>query len=60
MYAATGHGSDPEALTRLLLHARRVLANHSSLSLDYPAGEMVDAIRASGFQARRTLLWMRA
>ena len=60
MYAATGPNSEPEALTRLLIHARRVLSNHSSLSLDYPAGEMVDAIRAAGFQVRRTLLWMRA
>jgi ribosomal protein S18 acetylase RimI-like enzyme len=60
LYAAAGTDSSPEALTRLLLHARRVLSNHSSLSLDYPAGEMVEAIRASGFQARRTLLWMRA
>src|SRR5574341_603367 len=53
-------GSEAEALKQLLIHARRVLSNHSSLSLDYPAGEMVDAIRAAGFQARRTLLWMRA
>ena len=60
MYAATGANSEPEALTRLLIHARRVMSNHSSLSLDYPAGEMADAIRAAGFQVRRTLLWMRA
>lgn len=49
-----------EALTRLLIHARRALASHSSLSLDYPAGEMTEAIRAAGFRPRRTLLWMRA
>jgi ribosomal protein S18 acetylase RimI-like enzyme len=49
-----------EALTRLLVHARRALSNHSSLSLDFPAGEMTDAIRAAGFKPRRTLLWMRA
>lgn len=60
VYAATGEGSDGEALTRLLIHARRVLSNHSSLSLDYPAGEMTEAIRAAGFKVRRTLLWMRA
>jgi ribosomal protein S18 acetylase RimI-like enzyme len=60
LYAAIGTDSSPEALTRLLIHVRRVLSNHSSLSLDYPAGEMVDAIRAAGFQPRRTLLWMRA
>lgn len=60
MYAATGRDSEPEALTQLLMHARRVLSNQSSLSLDYPAEEMVDAIRAGGFKPRRTLLWMRA
>ena len=60
VYAATGEGSDGEALTRLLIHARRALSNHSSFSLDYPAGEMTEAIRAAGFKVRRTLLWMRA
>ena len=60
LYAATGEGSGGEALTQLLIHARRALANHSSLSLDYPAGEMTEAIQAGGFRIRRTLLWMRA
>lgn len=60
MYAATAPDSEPEALTQLLTHARRLLTNHSSLSLDYPAGEAADAIRAGGFKPRRTLLWMRA
>jgi ribosomal protein S18 acetylase RimI-like enzyme len=60
LYAAAGEASESEALTRLLIHARHVLSNHSSLSLDYPAGEMTDAIRAAGFKVRRTLLWMHA
>lgn len=60
LYAATGEASDGAALTQLLLYARRRLANQSSLTLDYPAGEMMDAIRAAGFKVRRTLLWMRA
>lgn len=65
MYAATAPAlggdevSEPEALVQLLIHARRILSNHTSLSLDYPADEMVDAIRAGGFKPRRTLLWMR-
>ena len=50
LYAATGIGVDPEALTQLLIHARRALANHSKLSLDYPGGDMVEAISAAGFQ----------
>ncbi len=60
LYAATGQGSNGEALTQLLLHARGALSHQSSLSLDYPAGEMTDAIRAAGFHPRRTLVWMRA
>jgi ribosomal protein S18 acetylase RimI-like enzyme len=60
LYAATPPASDGEALKQLLLHARRTLANHSSLSLDFPAGEMTEAIQAAGFRIRRTLLWMRA
>jgi len=59
LYAATATGAGPEALTQLLIRARRALANHSTLSLDYPGGEMTDAISAAGFMARRTLLWMR-
>jgi hypothetical protein len=49
-----------EALTRLLIQAQRALSHYSTLSLDFPAGEMTDAIRAAGFSPRRTLLWMRA
>ncbi len=60
IYSAIGIGSDPEALTQLLIHARRALLNHSRLSLDYPAGEMTDAIVAAGFRPLRTLIWMRA
>ncbi|MBK9924921.1 MAG: GNAT family N-acetyltransferase [Anaerolineales bacterium] len=60
LMAATGERSDPEALTHLLIHARRVLANQSSLSLEHPANEMRDAFVEAGFKERRTLLWMRA
>jgi len=48
-----------EALTSLLIHARRTITYPPSLTLDFPADEMSDAIRAAGFQPRRTLLWMR-
>lgn len=59
LYAATGPRSDPEALTLLLIQARRSIAYYSQLTLDYPTGEMTDAIHAAGFKLRRTLLWMR-
>ncbi len=49
-----------EALASLLTQARRMPAYHSRLTLEYPAGEMAEAIRAAGFKPLRTLLWMRA
>ena len=64
LIAATPPQSDvetsTEALTQLLIHARRALARRASLSLDYPGGEMRDAFTAAGFTERRTWLWMRA
>ena len=62
IYAAADNREEAAApaLTRLLLHARRVLSNHATLSLEYPAGEMVEAISAAGFKPRRTLIWMKA
>ncbi|HET9910362.1 MAG TPA: GNAT family N-acetyltransferase, partial [Anaerolineales bacterium] len=49
-----------EALTILLNHARRMATYHPQLTLEYPAGELTEAIEAAGFKPRRTLLWMRA
>jgi ribosomal protein S18 acetylase RimI-like enzyme len=58
LWLASGPGSSPEALTDLLLHARRTVTGHPRLTLDYPAGEADAAIRAAGFAAQRTLIWM--
>jgi len=60
LYAATGTGSEPEALTALLIQARRMATYHAQLTLEYPADEMAEAIRTAGFKPRRTLVWMRA
>jgi len=60
LFAATGENSNSEAITELLIHARRALASYSKLSLDFPVGEMTDAISAAGFKPRRTLIWMKA
>jgi len=60
IYVAAGPESEPEAMTQLLIHARRALSQYVTLSLEYPAGEMDDAIIAAGFRPRRTLIWMRA
>ena len=51
---------DAQALISLLRQARRELSNQSNISLDYPAGEKIEAIEAAGFTPRRTLIWMRA
>ncbi len=65
LYAATGIAQSEveaptDALTQLLIHVRRALSNRTKLTLDYPAGEMTDAILAAGFKPQRTLIWMRA
>jgi hypothetical protein len=61
LFAAAGSTeASSEALTSLLIHARRTITYPPSLTLDFPTDEMADAIRAAGFTPRRTLLWMRA
>jgi len=60
IYVATSPESEPEAVTQLLIHVRRALSQYATLALEYPAGEMDDAIVAAGFRPRRTLIWMRA
>ena len=59
LYAATGTRSDPKALTALLIHVQRMIAYSTRLTMEYPAGEMTEAISAAGFNLQRTLLWMR-
>jgi ribosomal protein S18 acetylase RimI-like enzyme len=51
---------DSQALTELLLYARRTFVHQRGLGLEYPSGPADEAIRAAGFSARRTLLWMEA
>lgn len=60
LYAATDPRSDPEALKTLLIHAQRMITYSPRLTLEYPAGEMTEAMSAAGFKLQRTLLWMRA
>ena len=60
LYAAADPASpSAEALTQILLYARRYLSRNYSLTMDFPAGELTDAISAAGFTPRRTLIWMR-
>ncbi|NOY99723.1 MAG: GNAT family N-acetyltransferase [Chloroflexi bacterium] len=61
LWLAAAPDADEEALSALLLHARRhLITQRRSLFIDYPAGEMAAAIEAAGFQPHRTLVWMRA
>ena len=61
LFAAAGEGSDPEALTVLLLQARRDLSHsYPKLAMEFPAGAIDAAIQAAGFQSLRTLIWMQA
>ncbi len=60
LYLAAGATSDPEALTALLLHARRALSHQRYLSLEFPVGTFDTAILNAGFSPQRTLIWMQA
>lgn len=61
LFAAAGSTSDPEALTALLLRARREMHYfYPHITLEFPASRFDDAIRAAGFKLHRTLLWMQA
>jgi ribosomal protein S18 acetylase RimI-like enzyme len=60
LYAAAGRESSPEALTCLLVHARRVLSHQRYLSLEFPSGEFDQAIQNAGYKPLRTLIWMKA
>jgi ribosomal protein S18 acetylase RimI-like enzyme len=61
LFAATVPGSDPAALTALLLQARRELFHsYSSVALEFPVSEFDDAIQSAGFKPLRTLIWMQA
>jgi ribosomal protein S18 acetylase RimI-like enzyme len=60
LYLAAGERSDPEALTLLLLHARRAMSHHGTMSLEFPADQFDGAIQNAGFKPLRTLIWMQA
>jgi ribosomal protein S18 acetylase RimI-like enzyme len=60
LWVATPPQADESALTALLIHIRRQLHQRRSLTIDYPAGQAVEAIQAAGFFPQRTLIWMKA
>jgi ribosomal protein S18 acetylase RimI-like enzyme len=60
LWIAAPQDADGAALRLALEAARRDLAHQSRLAIEHPAGEASRAILESGFEATRTLLWMRA
>ncbi len=61
LFIAAGEDSDPDALTMLLLQARRELAySHVNISLEFPTAKFDNAIQSAGFKPLRTLIWMQA
>lgn len=51
---------EAEGVQAALETARYDLSHYRRLTVEHPAGDMVDAIRAAGFDIYRTLIWMRA
>jgi len=61
LFIGTSERSDPEALTSLLIYARRELLHYyPKLSLEFPISDFDSAIQAAGFKQIRTLIWMHA
>lgn len=49
---------DDASVKALLNTARKSLPQRRPLTLDFPAGNAVEALEATGFQAHQTLIWM--
>jgi ribosomal protein S18 acetylase RimI-like enzyme len=60
LWAASPPSGDAAALKSALEAACRELAHQRRLTVEYPAGEMVEAIQSAGFIPLRTLMWMSA
>jgi ribosomal protein S18 acetylase RimI-like enzyme len=61
LFPAISDRSDPEALTALLLQARRDLSPYyPRVAMEFPSSKFDGAILAAGFKSLRTLIWMQA
>jgi Acetyltransferase (GNAT) family len=58
LWAATPLNGDAAGLRAALEAACRELAGQRRLTIEHPAGEMVEAFQAAGFKPQRTLIWM--
>ena len=61
LFIGAGERSDPEAITAILIQARKELLHYyPKLSLEFPVSDFDSAIQAAGFKQIRTLIWMHA
>ncbi len=60
LWIAAKPDGDASGPTSALEAARSELTHYRRLTVEYPAGEMTDAIQSAGFTPFRTLIWMRA
>ena len=58
LWLAAPHAADEQAISALLVFARRHAPTQRPLVLDYPAHLFDPAIQAAGFAAQQTLIWM--
>jgi len=49
---------DETGVAPLLSYARKCCSSRRLLSLDYPSGKAIQAIRSAGYQVHQTLIWM--
>jgi GNAT superfamily N-acetyltransferase len=60
LWLAAPAAADGSVITTLLRGARQDLAPGRPLTMDFPAGQFVQDIRAAGFGIHHTLIWMEA
>lgn len=60
LWLACDPSADSESITYLLQEAYRDLGYRQNLMFEHPAGFQEEAIQAAGFNAVRTLIWMRS
>lgn len=58
LWLATSRENEEETIAVLLPHVRTQFQKGRRLLLDYPAERAVQALRASGFHPKQTLIWM--
>ena len=58
LWVAARPNGDSAGLRAALEAACRDLVHYRRLTIEYPAGEMVEAFTSAGFEAFRTLIWM--